>query len=539
MSEPHAEASPSVEEDAEEFEAAPDVSVVLDAAAAVVEAPVDGVETRASNETEDNIADPLYGEPSTGNATTDGLTTSTHLNADESVQPFSHPPIPNPLRGVTPDVITSRSDDTEVERIANRLNRALGGMNDSVTPARERVDTPGSYVDWSDGSRYGESAGMAGVGSRPITYASKYRTKTPSRFLRWQDTNRPGSSVSLNSYGVASAADSGQNGDPTMDVAMTREYLVTALRESIAERDQLTVEHATAEARLVEHFKTQQVDDLLGTIERTGTEQERVVKTLQELDFLNEELKNIQSYYDATVQEMKQRLEEKEFKATEVKEAFTLFKREIAKTAEHTKTGRCISLRQVESFESEEAMKDEELERTRLKNINLRKQYNTLEKLLRHKEELKNGLHLIDFEQLKIENQTFTEKIEERNEELQKLRRKITNTVHVLTHIKEKLQYTQTQSLGLRGRLHDLEDQVVRGRDLLAQRKHARDLLRQENNELKQRSGLIGSNDLLKDFENKRNELVVAKKRMEELKAIHQKLIEKTMSSSVLRATTA
>ena len=50
---------------------------------------------------------------------------------------------------------------------------------------------------------------------------------------------------------------------------------------------------------------------------------------------------------------------------------------------------------------------------------------------------------MIDFEQLKIENQTFNEKIEERNEELQKLRKKINNTVQVLTHLKEKLQFVQ------------------------------------------------------------------------------------------------
>lgn len=77
----------------------------------------------------------------------------------------------------------------------------------------------------------------------------------------------------------------------------------------------------------------------------------------------------------------------------------------------------------------------------RLKHITLRKQYAGVEKAFRQKEELKNGLHLIDFEQLKIENQTFTEKIEERNEELQKLRKKITNTVHTLSHVREKLQF--------------------------------------------------------------------------------------------------
>ena len=42
---------------------------------------------------------------------------------------------------------------------------------------------------------------------------------------------------------------------------------------------------------------------------------------------------------------------------------------------------------------------------------------------------------------LKIENQTLNEKIEERNEDLHKLRKKTTTTVQVLTHIKEKLQF--------------------------------------------------------------------------------------------------
>jgi hypothetical protein len=44
------------------------------------------------------------------------------------------------------------------------------------------------------------------------------------------------------------------------------------------------------------------------------------------------------------------------------------------------------------------------------------------------------GLHLIDFEQLKIENQSLNEKIEERNEELVKLRKKTTVTVQVSCH---------------------------------------------------------------------------------------------------------
>ena len=38
------------------------------------------------------------------------------------------------------------------------------------------------------------------------------------------------------------------------------------------------------------------------------------------------------------------------------------------------------------------------------------------------------GLHMIDYEQLKIENQTYNEKVEERNEDLLKFNAKINST---------------------------------------------------------------------------------------------------------------
>jgi len=52
----------------------------------------------------------------------------------------------------------------------------------------------------------------------------------------------------------------------------------------------------------------------------------------------------------------------------------------------------------------------------------LRGQILKLENQLQHKEEMGEVLHVIDFDQLKIENQQYLEKIEERNNELLKLK---------------------------------------------------------------------------------------------------------------------
>ena len=68
-----------------------------------------------------------------------------------------------------------------------------------------------------------------------------------------------------------------------------------------------------------------------------------------------------------------------------------------------------------------------------------------------------------------IENQTLNEKIEERNEELLKLRKKTTTTVQVLTHLKEKLQFVQAENQLLKHDLADLEVELTNKRDVLTQ----------------------------------------------------------------------
>ena len=94
---------------------------------------------------------------------------------------------------------------------------------------------------------------------------------------------------------------------------------------------------------------------------------------------------------------------------------------------------------------------------------------------------------MIDFEQLKIDNQSLNEKIEERNEELLKLRKKTTSTVQVLTHLKEKLQFVQAENQVLKAELTGLEAELGQHRDAVTKVKFQRDQLRQENAKLKAR----------------------------------------------------
>jgi len=121
--------------------------------------------------------------------------------------------------------------------------------------------------------------------------------------------------------------------------------------------------------------------------------------------------------------ELQARLDEKEFKAKKIHDSFRAFKREIFLGAEHSRTGKKLPKAVIDEFEAQERERDAELEKVRLKNINMRHALRKCESKLRAKEQLAEGLHLIDFEQLKIENAALAEKIEERKEDIAKLAR--------------------------------------------------------------------------------------------------------------------
>jgi len=126
---------------------------------------------------------------------------------------------------------------------------------------------------------------------------------------------------------------------------------------------------------------------------------------------------------------------------------------------------------------------------------------------LKKKEQLADGLHLIDFEQLKIENQTLNEKIEERNEELHKLRKKITTTVVILSHTREKLQYVQEQNRQQNEHLKKLNDLLNDEKTDLSKLKKNRESLWKENQKLKQKTGIVNKKSLKTDYDKRDDEI--------------------------------
>lgn len=225
----------------------------------------------------------------------------------------------------------------------------------------------------------------------------------------------------------------------------------------------------------------------------------------------------INKEFDQLAVDLQTRLDDKEFKADGISTSFKQFKKEILAKTENSRTGHPISKAEIQYYAQLEQKREEELEKIRLKNISLRTSFRKLERTLRSREQLAEGLHMIDFEQLKIENQTLTEKIDERNNELTKLKRKKTVNVQILTHVREKLRFLEEENKVEKAKLAKLEDQLVSLRSIVAVSKLQRDALRSENKDLKAKQGFATSDLLLTDFQKRKDKLEETKAKVDEL----------------------
>ncbi|NXN71419.1 CCD96 protein, partial [Himantopus himantopus] len=203
--------------------------------------------------------------------------------------------------------------------------------------------------------------------------------------------------------------------------------------------------------------------------------------------------------------------------------------------------GREAAERAVERIQAREGDKEQQVREVRVENIKLKHEIQNLETILKAQGELVEAQHFMDFEHMKKENQQHREKIDNLSDEILKLKKKISNAVHVLSQFREKLQFMEAENQGRKAELMHIETILSQKRDILTKTKQARDRLWRNNLKLQQKCGLLGNEILLRDFEEKVDTAELLSQRLETLKHHHahliltcrgiQKKIEETNSS--------
>lgn len=107
----------------------------------------------------------------------------------------------------------------------------------------------------------------------------------------------------------------------------------------------------------------------------------------------------------------------------------------------------------------------EQVARLRLKYIKIRNRVTEKQEALQAVDKLGDNLRLVDYEQLKIEYRGYADKVEERDEELTKLRQKCDSIFQVLAHLREKSASATLDIIKEQQALQEVEMEFVEVRD--------------------------------------------------------------------------
>jgi len=179
------------------------------------------------------------------------------------------------------------------------------------------------------------------------------------------------------------------------------------------------------------------------------------------MEDLAEDMETTKAQTQKIVEEMKALMELNDALVSERKKEVFEFSRDAVVGAENPRAGgKRMAEKVLLHFEKKLTQKEAHIKKLNTKNSSLQMAIRKMELQLKNKEQMGEVLNVIDFDQLKIENKQFLEKIEERNNELITLKLTTGNTVQVLNTLKKRLHKLTSES-------EWLQSEIVQRRDLL------------------------------------------------------------------------
>ncbi|KAH9505387.1 hypothetical protein Btru_058610, partial [Bulinus truncatus] len=178
----------------------------------------------------------------------------------------------------------------------------------------------------------------------------------------------------------------------------------------------------------------------------------------REIEELHDEINILKENSEKVVDTLKAIMEEADMRLSEIKKESYEFERDIVKGSVNYRTHKVVAEKCMRYFEDKLRTRDALIEKLRLKNAQLKVQKKKLMMQLRQKEEMGEVLNEVDFNQLKIENQQYLEKIDERNQDLLRLKLMAGNTLQVLNTYKKKLLTLTKESERLKSEISSRQD---------------------------------------------------------------------------------
>ena len=227
--------------------------------------------------------------------------------------------------------------------------------------------------------------------------------------------------------------------------ANLRVELETAIHQALQEIKKQISTNKKLQGRLASRWDETGIKVYANENNNDGINEIKYHNALALIHQIRKELETVKGKYDKAAEEMNTKLEEKVANCEKIRKAFNDLKQEISLKACYETTLKKIPNKLLEELENEETAINNAYKQLRFEIIRTRIAIEKNERNIKEQEQLAEGLHLIDFEKLKIENQSLNEKLEERNEEIFKLQKKNNINVQVLSHLKQKLKFEEKE----------------------------------------------------------------------------------------------
>jgi len=199
--------------------------------------------------------------------------------------------------------------------------------------------------------------------------------------------------------------------------------------------------------------------------DRNLSYEEKTDLAAMEIEHVHKRIAQVKEAAERQIDELACSMEAVDIRIAETKKDTYEFKRDIIVGAENPRTGKTMAEKMLRFMEDRLRVKEVSVEKLKLKNMSIKAQIAKMEMQLQQKEDMGEVLHVIDFDQLKIENQQYLEKIEERNNELLRMKLSTGRTIQTLNNMKNRLGELVVQGEQLRKDIAEREAILSRFED--------------------------------------------------------------------------
>ena len=292
------------------------------------------------------------------------------------------------------------------------------------------------------------------------------------------DSSKDESSVNKSSKHFDSKANKSQN-EPSEDYNMSGEKTENYERElqdleTANEKLKEDNEIIQKKINIIYEFRKKEGREERNFYKESNINESTYADSLTSTAGLYNDLNSHKTKLDQDLKRYQQSIEEQEKRKQDVYEILMKYKEELLDNAE-TRKGTKIPRAEIEYWLGREKQLEDEIRDLRIQSFTKSLEMNRLKKELKKMEDYFEGLHIIDFEQLKIENNTLTEKIEDRNEEIHKLKNKINYTVQILAHLQEKSKFVSSENEIKKTENENLKKEIIEMKRKLTEKKEEND----------------------------------------------------------------